>query len=103
MSLAELRDRIGGNSRDVVILDVRETDAFQTAHIPGARHVPRGQLELRVNKEFPDPTVRIVVYCEFGKISTLAAATLRELGFTRAVALDGGVTAWREAEFPLES
>lgn len=35
--------------------------------------------------------------------ATLAAATLRELGFGRAVALDGGTKAWREAEFPLES
>jgi rhodanese-related sulfurtransferase len=51
----------------------------------------------------PDPTLRIVTYCEFGKISTLAAATLRELGYTRASALDGGMQAWRENGFPLES
>ena len=47
-------------------------------------------------------TVRILACCEFGKISTLAAATLRELGFTRAVALDGGLKAWREAGYELE-
>ncbi|HET6971019.1 MAG TPA: rhodanese-like domain-containing protein, partial [Phenylobacterium sp.] len=63
----------------------------------------RGQLELRVNSELPDPTVGIVTYCEFGKISTLAAATLRELGFGRATALDGGMQAWREAGYPLEA
>jgi rhodanese-related sulfurtransferase len=39
------------------------------------------------------------VCCEFGRISTLAAATLREMGFRRAVALDGGVKAWREAGY----
>ena len=103
MSLAELKDRIGGNSRDLVVLDLREKDAFDTAHVPGARHLPRGQLELRVNGELPDPTARILTYCEFGKISTLAAATLRELGFARAVALDGGFKAWREAGYPLEN
>jgi glyoxylase-like metal-dependent hydrolase (beta-lactamase superfamily II)/rhodanese-related sulfurtransferase len=102
MSLAELNDRIGGNSRDVVILDVRESEAFQAGRIPGARHLPRGQLELRVNTELPDPTVRILTCCEFGKISTLAAATLRELGYLRVAALDGGVKAWREAGYPLE-
>jgi rhodanese-related sulfurtransferase len=42
-----------------------------------------------------------VVYCGFGRISTLATATLRELGLQRAVALDGGMKAWREAGFPL--
>jgi glyoxylase-like metal-dependent hydrolase (beta-lactamase superfamily II)/rhodanese-related sulfurtransferase len=102
MSMAELADRVGGNSRDVVVIDVREKDAFEAGRIPGARHIPRGQLELRVNTELPDPTVRLVMCCEFGKISTLAAATLRDLGFTRATALDGGVKAWREAGYPLE-
>ena len=103
MSLAELNSRLGGNSRDLVILDIREKDAFDAGHVPGAVHLPRGQLELRVNSALPDPTVRILTCCEFGKISTLAAATLRELGYARAVALDGGMKAWREAEFPLES
>jgi glyoxylase-like metal-dependent hydrolase (beta-lactamase superfamily II)/rhodanese-related sulfurtransferase len=103
MSLAELNERIGGNSRDLVVLDIREAEAFRAGHVPGARHLPRGQLELRVNTELPDPTVRILACCELGKISTLAAATLRELGFLRATALDGGMTAWREAGFPLET
>jgi glyoxylase-like metal-dependent hydrolase (beta-lactamase superfamily II)/rhodanese-related sulfurtransferase len=102
MSMQELSERIGGNSRDVVVIDLREKDAFDQGHVPGARHLPRGQLELRVNAEFPDPTVRIVTCCEFGKISTLAAATLRDLGFLRAAALDGGIKAWREAGLPLD-
>ena len=97
MSLAELAART-----DVVILDVRERDAFDAGHIAGARLLPRGQLELRVNDELPDPTQRIVVYCELGKISTLAAATLRQMRFLRAVALDGGMTAWRDAGLPIE-
>jgi len=103
MSLAELNTRIGGNSSDMVILDIRERDAFQAGHVPGAVHLPRGQLELRVNTELPDPTVRILTCCEFGKISTLAAATLRDLGYVGAVALDGGIKAWREAGYPLET
>ena len=62
------------DANDLVVLDVREKDAYDGGHVPGARHLPRGQLELRVNDELPDPTLRILVYCEFGKISTLAAA-----------------------------
>jgi glyoxylase-like metal-dependent hydrolase (beta-lactamase superfamily II)/rhodanese-related sulfurtransferase len=102
MALAELNGRIGDNSRDLIVIDVREKDAFDGGHVPGAVHLPRGQLELRVNNMFPDPTVRILACCEFGKISTLAAASLRELGFMRAVALDGGMSAWREAGYSLE-
>lgn len=102
MSFEELQSRLSARANDLVVLDVREKDAYAAGHLPMARHLPRGQLELRVNEEFPDPTVRIVVYCEFGKISTLATATLRELGFVRAVALDGGMKAWRDAGYGVE-
>ncbi|MBL0420281.1 MBL fold metallo-hydrolase [Ramlibacter sp. AW1] len=103
MSMAHLRERIERGDTELVVLDVRERDAWTAAHIPGARLLPRGQLELRVNDELPDPTRHIVTCCEFGRISTLAAATLREMGFQRAVALDGGVKAWRDAGYPLAS
>src|SRR5262249_2731912 len=102
MSMEELRHRVDTGDRSVVILDVRERDAYDAGHVPGARHLPRGQLETRVSKEFPDPSARILAYCEFGMISTLAAATLRGMGYTRAVALDGGFKVWREAGHPLE-
>ncbi|HUB84202.1 MAG TPA: MBL fold metallo-hydrolase [Rhizomicrobium sp.] len=102
VSLPELQARLAARGNDFVILDVREKEAFTAGHVPGAKHLPRGQLELRVNEDLPDPTLRIVVYCEFGKISTLAAATLRELGFLRAAALDGGMKAWRDGGFAVE-
>jgi glyoxylase-like metal-dependent hydrolase (beta-lactamase superfamily II)/rhodanese-related sulfurtransferase len=101
MSLTELKARLDARPDELILLDVRERDAFEAGHIPQARLLPRGQLELRVNQELPDPTRRILVYCEFGRISTLAAATLRQMGFRGAVALDGGMKAWREANFPV--
>ena len=101
-NLRILQERVTTGDRSLLILDVRERDAYNAGHVPGARHLPRGQVELRVDKELPDPTARIRTYCEFGKISTLAAATLRAMGYTRAVALDGGIKAWREGDYPLE-
>jgi glyoxylase-like metal-dependent hydrolase (beta-lactamase superfamily II)/rhodanese-related sulfurtransferase len=103
MSMEELRDRVGAGGSGLVVLDVRERDAYEAGHVPGALHVPRGQLELRIDQTLPDPTVRVVTCCEFGKISTLAADTLRTMGYTRAVALDGGMKSWREAGYPLEA
>jgi glyoxylase-like metal-dependent hydrolase (beta-lactamase superfamily II)/rhodanese-related sulfurtransferase len=102
MSLAELKARVDARDAELVILDVRERDAYAAGHVPRARTLPRGQLELRVNEELPDPTLRILTVCEFGKLSTLAAATLRQIGFQRAIALDGGMKAWREAGYPIE-
>lgn len=51
----------------------------------------------------PDPTRRIVATCELGDISTLAAATLREMGFQHAVALDGGMKRWREHGYRMDT
>lgn len=102
MAMEEVHRRLELADPELVLLDVRERDAFQTGHIPCALHVPRGQLELRIDDVLPDPTRRIVVCCEFGKISTLAAATLQSMGFGRAVALDGGIKLWRDAGYPLE-
>jgi len=103
MSLVELKTRIEARACDLIILDVRERDAYEAGHIPGARLLPRGQLELRASEDLPDPTKRILAYCEFGRISTLATATLREMGFQRAVALDGGMKAWREGGYPIKA
>jgi glyoxylase-like metal-dependent hydrolase (beta-lactamase superfamily II) len=103
MSLAELNARNAAAPSGLLILDVREREAYAAGHIPGAKSLPRGQLELRVNEELPDPTLRIVACCEFGRISTLATATLRDMGFMRAVALDGGMRAWRESGYPVKS
>ena len=103
MSLAELMSRVDSGDTEMIVLDVRERDAYLAGHIAGARLLPRGQLELRVNEELPDPTRRILTCCEFGRISILAAATLKVLGFQRAVALDGGMKAWREAGYPVRT
>jgi glyoxylase-like metal-dependent hydrolase (beta-lactamase superfamily II)/rhodanese-related sulfurtransferase len=102
MSPDELRSRLHG-SNDLVILDLRERTVFEEEHIPGARNLPRGQLELLVDKFLPDPTRPIVAVCEYGKVSTLGAATLRELGFRRATCLHGGMKRWRELDYPVES
>jgi glyoxylase-like metal-dependent hydrolase (beta-lactamase superfamily II)/rhodanese-related sulfurtransferase len=102
MSMEETLRQAQDKNSGLTVLDVRETEAFVLGHIPGARHIPRGELELRADRELPDPTARIVACCRFGKVSTLAAHTLRTMGYTRALALDGGIEAWSKAGFPLE-
>lgn len=102
VSLLELHARLSRGGEALIVLDVREQDAFAAGHIRGARHLPRGQLELRVNDELPDPNARIVTVCELGQLSTFAAATLRELGYLRTAALDGGMQAWRDSGFEVD-
>ncbi len=100
MSQEEVLRRIASDDPGITLLDVRERDSFQRGHISGALLIPRGQLELRVDELLPDPTARIVVYCQFGKISILATATLRDMGFSRAIAMAQGMQTWLEKSYP---
>lgn len=102
MSIDEVKHRIDKGDKSLVLLDVREKDSFDAGHLPGAKHLPRGVIELKVDKALPDPGARILTYCSYGRISTLAAATLRQMGYTRAVALDGGYEDWVKAGYPTE-
>lgn len=89
--------------RDLLVLDVREHEAFQAEHIAGALHLARGRLEWEANRLAPDSRQAILVCCDDGQSSILAAARLRELGFLNAAVLSGGLKAWREAGFPLSA
>src|SRR5258706_3978094 len=66
-----------------VILDVRDKNETDAGMLPGARHVPRGFLELRIEETVPDHDADIVLYCASGTRSLLAGTTLREMGYTR--------------------
>src|SRR4051794_14714768 len=64
------------NGNGVVLLDVRETEEWDAGHIPGAKHVPRGYLESRVEGAIgSDRDQRVIIYCASGQRSALAAKT----------------------------
>ena len=92
---------LAGNPPDAVIF-VDTSQDFARGHIPGARWVPRGWLEWQIGDYVPSTAARVVVACGDGRQSLLAAATLRELGYAHAAALDGGMAAWRAAGQPVE-
>jgi molybdopterin/thiamine biosynthesis adenylyltransferase/rhodanese-related sulfurtransferase len=85
-----------------VFLDVRERDEWDEGHIPGAIHVPRGNLESRIENAVADRSRRIVVYCASGARSAFAAKTLEELGYEDPVSLAGGFTDWKRNGFPTQ-
>ncbi|MBX3465840.1 MAG: molybdopterin-synthase adenylyltransferase MoeB [Planctomycetes bacterium] len=89
-------------ARPQVLLDVRELEEVKGGKIPGAVHIPRGFLELRVEDEVPDRDAEVVVYCAGGTRSLFAADTLRRMGYQRVASLQGGFRAWAEAGQPVE-
>ncbi|MCW3050297.1 MAG: hypothetical protein JWO74_4581 [Solirubrobacterales bacterium] len=117
--LAEARsrlDRLGPHEAaaamadDALLIDVRsDNQRAADGTVPRAVHLPRNVLEWRCDPDSDsrDPRVgglerRLIVMCDAGYQSSLAAATLQELGFERATDLAGGFQAWRETGLPVE-
>jgi rhodanese-related sulfurtransferase len=105
----EPRDAFEAAERGALIIDIRSHDARQRDGIvPGSLHIPRTVLEWRVA---PDSAVRnphvgvgaqrLVLLCDHGFSTVLAAATLVDLGFADAADVIGGFTAWKEAGLPV--
>ena len=86
-----------GNGAGPILVDVREKDEWVEGSIPGARWIPRGFLELRIEDQVPQKSAEIVLYCAGGTRSALAARALDELGYTNVKSLAGGFSAWKRA------
>jgi sulfur-carrier protein adenylyltransferase/sulfurtransferase len=85
-----------------LLVDVREQDEWGEGHLPGAVHVPRGNLESRIERAAPDRARPIILYCQSGSRSAFAAKTLAELGYENVVSLAGGFTDWKRNGFTTE-
>ena len=80
-----------------VLIDVREPDEHAQGMIAGTLHIPRGFLELRIERNVPDRQTPVVLYCASGSRSVLAARSLAELGYTQVSSLAGGFTGGKRA------
>jgi rhodanese-related sulfurtransferase len=95
-------------SRGAVMIDIRSAvERERDGIVPGSLHIPRTVLEWRLDPDSPwrNPSIggldqQIVLVCDDGCSSILAAATLADLGFTQVGDVVGGFAAWREAELP---
>ena len=100
------RERAAG----VLLVDLREpTELVESGRIAGSVNVPRGMLEFRADPTSPyhqegfDPERRIILHCATGGRSALAAAALKDMGYTNVAHLDGGFKGWVAAGRPVES
>ena len=84
-----------------VIIDVRDPDEYRDGHIEAAANISRGFLEFRVATAAGDPTTPIVLYCQTGLRSMLAAKALHELGYQNVVNLQGGYQKWAQSGLPV--
>ncbi|HYI02647.1 molybdopterin-synthase adenylyltransferase MoeB [Hyalangium sp.] len=85
----------------IKLIDVREADEHAAGRLPGALHIPRGYLELRI-EECAMREEELVLYCAGGTRSAFAARTLREMGYERVASMAGGYNRWSDAAHPVE-
>jgi len=97
---AELRKRLEAGE-PVVLVDVRDPDEYRDGYIEPATNISRGFLEFRIGAAVTDPATPIVLYCQTGLRSVLAAKALRDLGYTNVVNLQGGFQKWAQSGLPV--
>lgn len=86
--------KIMDTQEEVIILDVREQDEYDSGHIPGAVLLPVGAIdENTAAAVIPEKGSTVLVYCRSGNRSKTASATLAELGYTNICEF-GGVKTW---------
>ncbi len=94
-----------------IVVDTRCAEQRrETGVIPGSIHVPLSVLYWRLDpasgfedRRLADPERQVILVCAHGHSSSLAAATLQDLGFARATDIDGGFEAWQAAGLPIEA
>lgn len=83
-------------------VDVREDNEYAQDHAVGAIHLGKGVIERDIETVIPNKQEPIVLYCGGGYRSVLAADSIRQMGYTNVISMDGGIKAWREAGYPIE-
>ncbi|MFL5464328.1 MAG: rhodanese-like domain-containing protein [Gemmatimonadaceae bacterium] len=96
----QVRDMQARNER-VVYLDVREPNEWNLGRIPHAIHIPRGNLESKVEGVI-DRAQKVVVYCARGNRSALAALTLKEMGYEDVASMARGIQGWADINGDIE-
>ena len=82
------------DTQEVIILDVREQDEYDSGHIPGAVLLPVGTIDKDTAAEvIPETDSTVLVYCRSGNRSKTASSTLAELGYTNIYEF-GGINTW---------
>ena len=85
----------------VVYLDVREPNEWNLGRLPHAVHLPRGNLETKV-EALIDRDQRVVIYCARGNRSALAALTMKQMGYDNVASMSRGFLGWGDINGEIE-
>ena len=91
------------SQKGFVLVDVRSPEEHQEGFIPGTDfNIDFRQIQERHQELRSELDRHIVVYCQSGHRSNIAAETLMSLGYTNVYNVEGSMNAWEEAKYPIE-
>ncbi len=100
ISIDEARARLAQNPK-VVLIDVREDSEWAAGHAAEAQHLGKGVLERDIEKQFPDASTEIIMYCGGGFRSALTCDVAQRMGYKNVLSLAGGYKAMVQAGWPM--
>ena len=89
------------NREKGVVIDVCSAEEFAASHINGAVNVPLDQLEAKLPSVAKNKSIPLILVCAAGARSKRAQAMAQKLGYEKVHSLQGGLTAWKEANLPV--
>ena len=109
ISAAEAKSKLDRGEVDLIV-DVREPKEWDSGHIPGALHAPRGMIEWYADPSYANHKAQlaeareknVVIHCATGGRSLLAAQSLQRLGFKNVSSMAGGFNDWSAKGLPVE-
>lgn len=100
ISIDEARARLAQNPK-AILIDVREDGEWAAGHAAEAQHLGKGVLERDIEKQFPDASAEIIMYCGGGFRSALTCDVAQRMGYTNVLSLAGGYKAMAQAGWPM--
>jgi len=89
------------NRENALVVDLSSISEFEKGHIPGSRNVVQSQFDPENKQLAAAKAMPVVAVCRTGQASAAAAKRLKQAGFEHVYWLDGGISAWRQADLPL--
>ena len=100
-------------AKEIILIDVRESEEYKESHIAGSVNFPRGVLEMKLHmhpdfKDAESPLdemnkLDIYLICRSGARSALAAESLQRMGFSKVLSVSGGMMEWNNKGFHVKS
>ena len=100
ISIDEARVRLTQNPK-AILIDVREDGEWAAGHAAEAQHLGKGLLERDIEKQFPDASAEIIMYCGGGFRSALTCDVAQRMGYKNVLSLAGGYKAMMQAGWPM--